>query len=67
MGLEGIGGVLCVLIGLGWIGQGTDLIKGSPVMSGHMEWAIIGLFVLLVGAWLLWTVFRSRRLKRQQV
>jgi hypothetical protein len=58
--IRGIGGVVCVLIGLVWIGQGTNLMPGS-VMSGQAMWAIIGLVVLVVGAWLLWSVTRERR------
>jgi hypothetical protein len=30
-------------------------------MSGQAMWAIIGLVVALVGAWLLWTAARGRR------
>lgn len=58
--IKGIGGVVCVLIGLVWIGQGTNLMPGS-VMSGQPMWVIIGLVVLVVGAWLLWGVARERR------
>jgi hypothetical protein len=58
--IKGIGGVVCVLIGLVWIGQGTNLMPGS-VMSGQQMWVIIGLVVLVVGAWLLWGVARERR------
>jgi glucose dehydrogenase len=58
--IRAIGGVVCVLIGLVWIGQGTNLMPGS-VMSGQAMWAIIGLLVLIVGAWLLWSVARERR------
>jgi hypothetical protein len=58
--IKGVGGVVCVLIGLVWIGQGTNLMPGS-VMSGQAMWAIIGLVVLVVGAWLLWSVARERR------
>jgi len=57
--LKGIGGVVCVLLGLGWIGQGLGVLPGS-FMSGQTQWAIIGLVVLLVGLWLLWSLLRSR-------
>jgi glucose dehydrogenase len=50
-----------MLIGLLWVGQGTDLISNSPVMSGKPEWAIIGLVVLVVGMLLLRTVMPKRR------
>jgi multisubunit Na+/H+ antiporter MnhB subunit len=55
-----IGGIVLVLLGLVWIGQGLNLLGGSA-MSGQAMWAIIGLVVALVGAWLLWTAARGRR------
>jgi hypothetical protein len=57
--VRGIAGILCVLIGLVWIGQGTNLIPGSA-MTGQMQWAIIGLVVLAVGGWLLWGLLQRR-------
>jgi hypothetical protein len=57
--VKGVVGVLCVLLGLGWIGQGTNILPGS-VMSGQAMWAIFGLVLLAVGVWLLWSLFRSR-------
>jgi hypothetical protein len=57
--LKGIVGVVCVLLGLVWIGQGTNILPGS-FMSGQSMWAIIGLVLLLVGGWLLWSVVRAR-------
>ena len=59
--LKGIGGVVCVLLGLVWIGQGTNLIRGSSLMSGQAQWAVIGLVLVVVGAWLLWSFTRGRR------
>jgi hypothetical protein len=58
--VKGIVGVVCVLIGGVWLGQGTNLIPGS-YMSGQMMWAVIGLAVLVVGVWLLWSLFVGRR------
>jgi hypothetical protein len=60
--LKGIVGVVCVLVGLGWIGQGTNLL---PVgfMAGQAMWAIIGLVLVVVGGWLLWSLVRARRLR----
>jgi hypothetical protein len=55
-----VGGVLCVLIGLVWIGQGLDLIQGSG-MSGKVQYAIIGAVVALAGLWLLWGPLQARR------
>ena len=47
-----IGGIVLVLLGLLWIGQGLNLLAGSA-MSGQAMWAIIGVLVALVGACLL--------------
>jgi uncharacterized integral membrane protein len=58
--VRGIVGILCVLIGLVWLGQGTNILPGS-FMSGQMQWAIIGLVVLALGGWLLWGLLQQRR------
>ena len=58
--VKGIGGVLCALVGLVWIGQGIGLIPNS-FMSGKIEYAILGLVVLIIGGWLLWSLVRARR------
>jgi len=57
--LKGIVGVVCVLLGLLWIGQGINLLPGS-FMSGQAMWAIIGLVLVIVGGWLLWSLARAR-------
>ncbi|GAC1315029.1 MAG: hypothetical protein NVSMB2_05580 [Chloroflexota bacterium] len=61
--LKGIGGVVLVLLGLVWIGQGTNVLPGS-VMSGQSLWTIIGLVLVIVGGWLLATLMRSRGVAR---
>lgn len=53
-----VGGVLLVLIGLVWIGQGLNMIGGSA-MSGHPIYALLGLVVGAVGAWLCWGAVRA--------
>ncbi len=53
--IRGIAGVVCVLIGLVWVGQGTNVLPGS-FMSGQRQWAIIGLVLVIVGGWLLWSL-----------
>jgi hypothetical protein len=62
IGVQKIGGivfgVLLLLIGVGWIGQGLGYIKGS-FMTGAMQWFWIGLVCAVVGAGLL--VFSARR------
>ncbi len=50
---------LLLLVGLVWILQGFNLIKGSG-MSGHGEWVVGGAVVVTFGAWLLWSVAASR-------
>jgi hypothetical protein len=42
-------GVLLVLVGLVWIGQGLGFLKGS-FMTGNMMWTWIGIAVAIVGA-----------------
>ena len=42
-------GVLLVLLGVVWVGQGLGYIKGS-FMTGQALWAWIGAGCLLVGA-----------------
>jgi hypothetical protein len=53
-------GVLLLLIGVGWIGQGLGYIKGS-FMTGAMQWFWIGLGCFVVGAGLLVYSLRGRR------
>jgi hypothetical protein len=54
-----IGVVLC-LVGLVWIGQGTNLIHGSG-MSGEGQWAVIGAAMLVAGVLLLARAWRSTK------
>ena len=53
-----VGGILLVLVGLVWIGQGLDLIKGSA-MTGHGGYAVAGAVVALCGLWLFWVLSRA--------
>ncbi len=57
--LKAIVGVVCVVLGGLWIGQGVGILPGS-IMSGQIVWAIIGLVLVVVGLWLIWTFGRSR-------
>ncbi len=41
-------GIIAVLIGVVWIGQGLNLLPGSS-MSGNKMWFYIGLVVAVVG------------------
>jgi len=56
--VKAVGGVLLVLIGLLWIGQGLNKISGS-VMTGHPIYALLGLIVGAVGGWLVWSTVRA--------
>ncbi len=51
-------GVLLVLMGALWFLQGINVLGGS-VMSGQMQWVVIGGIVALAGIGLL--VFANRR------
>jgi hypothetical protein len=47
-------GVVLVLIGLLWIGQGLGWVSGSA-MSGHIQYTFLGLVVGVVGVgFILW-------------
>ena len=53
-------GVIALVLGLLWMGQGANLIGGSS-MTGQSLWLIIGLIVAAVGAVLLFLAARSGR------
>ena len=57
-------GILIGLLGLVWLGQGLNLIKGS-FMTGQTQWAIIGAILLVVAAWLIYGALRARMALRQ--
>ena len=59
-----IGGVLIGLLGLVWLGQGLNLIKGS-FMTGQTQWAIVGAVLIVIAAWLIYGAVRSRNAVRQ--
>lgn len=54
--VTGVVGVIAVLLGLVWFGQGIGLLPGS-VMTGDPKWAVIGAILALGGGWLLWYGF----------
>jgi hypothetical protein len=56
----GVFGVLLLLLGLVWIGQGLGYIKGS-FMTGELLWFWIGLACAVVGLGLLAFTFLRRR------
>jgi protein-S-isoprenylcysteine O-methyltransferase Ste14 len=49
-------GVVAILVGLLWIGQGLGVIPGS-FMTGDSKWFVIGAIVTLVGVLLVFTGF----------
>ncbi len=53
-------GTLLILIGIVWILQGVNVLLGS-MMSGHIQYSILGILVGAVGVGLL--VFSARRPK----
>jgi hypothetical protein len=55
-----IAGVLCVLVGAVWVGQGTNLLHGSG-MSGEGMWAVIGAVLVAIGLALLAQAWRVQR------
>ncbi len=52
-------GILLILVGALWIGQGSNMIGGSA-MSGQNQWLWIGVVVLIVGIAALWWTYRRR-------
>jgi hypothetical protein len=53
-------GVLMLLVGLVWTGQGLGYIKGS-FMTGDLRWTYIGAACAVVGAGLLAFTWARRR------
>jgi hypothetical protein len=49
--------ILMALVGIVWFGQGIGLIHGS-VMTDDSKWAIIGAFMVIVAAGIIWFVRR---------
>jgi hypothetical protein len=58
--IRGIVGAILVLLGAVWVGQGLGFIKGS-FMTGQSIWALIGIVLFVVGAWLLWSLRTAAR------
>ena len=51
-------GIIAVLIGLLWVGQGAGLIPGS-FMTGDRTWLGIGLVCLVAGAFAIFSALRK--------
>ncbi|MGD0393791.1 MAG: hypothetical protein ABSC41_14250 [Acidimicrobiales bacterium] len=61
MWARGIVGIVLCLTGLVWIGQGTDVISNSKLMSGHGQYTLLGVVVLLIGLALVAWAARIRK------
>jgi hypothetical protein len=62
MWTRGVIGVVLCLVGLVWIGQGTNALSNSKLMSGHGQYTALGVVVLAVGlGFLAWAVRVRRR------
>jgi hypothetical protein len=48
-----IAGVLLLLVGLVWVGQGLGLLRGSSFMVDDTRWALAGAVAAVIGAVLL--------------
>ena len=62
--LDVLGGLMA-LIGLVWILQGVNVLRGS-MMSGHAQYAILGLVVAVIGGSLLYLANLRPRLPSGQ-
>jgi hypothetical protein len=60
-------GVLAVLMGLLWIGQGTGLVMwpASSFMLADRSWAVNGAILAAVGAFLIWLSRRGGKQVRR--
>ncbi len=52
-------GAIVIIVGLVWIAQGLNIIRGSG-MSGHSTFSVLGLILVVVGGWLLVSAQRAR-------
>jgi len=50
--------VICLLLGVLFMGQGIGVVKGS-FMTGRIEWAVIGSVLAALGAIGFWATFRD--------
>jgi hypothetical protein len=57
-------GILVLLVGLVWIGQGLGYLRSSSFMVDDRRWALIGAGMVIVGGLLALSVWRSSRTPR---
>lgn len=60
MWIRGVIGVVLCLIGAVWIAQGTGALHGSG-MSGHGQYAVLGVVVIAIGLVMLMWAKNVRR------
>jgi hypothetical protein len=53
--VKAVVGIVFIAFGGLWTLQGLNLVQGS-FMSGQTMWLVIGIVVLLLGVWLLWSL-----------
>jgi hypothetical protein len=58
-----IAGIVLIALGALWIAQGTGAAQGSA-MSGHPAYAGLGAVVAIAGVFLLFTAWRTSRVKK---
>jgi hypothetical protein len=51
-------GLVVALVGLVWALQGFNVLGGSA-MSGHPFWAVVGSFLVVIGAVVAWSGRRA--------
>jgi protein-S-isoprenylcysteine O-methyltransferase Ste14 len=61
---RGIVGIVLCLVGAVWVAQGTGAMHGSG-MSGHGQYAVLGVVAIVVGLALLLWASRARRSRAQ--
>lgn len=59
--LELVAGIICIVLGLHWVGQGTLLFPwpSNPAMDGHSEFIVYGVIAACIGAGLVWHAKRQ--------
>ena len=45
-----VAGILLVLVGVVWIGQGLGILRGSSFMVDDIRWAVAGVAAAVAGA-----------------
>jgi hypothetical protein len=59
MWIRGILGIVLIVVGGGWIAQGSGAMHGS-MMTGHSQYTALGVVVVLIGLGLIGWAWRLR-------